>query len=314
MRQKTLFCPVWRSALAVLQQVKMDSDLQVRQTSACIFLVVKCRRTLLGSPSEIVSYHIAVEGESPPFHVPTLGKAFFRATSKGGNEAAGASQGMHTSPSLKMITQKVIAMQRRERAEMKHNRRASATNFGSGKGHHHRRALTLLDTIGHESHRNEAEDAFGLHHAGGFRDFRNVFDVDPNETSGDDDDDVNHMMGTDPSESGSDDQSPHEGLPLLSGNSSGLQSTLSERQIRARQLLVQSQLKRVKEFLNPAKLVRSFFHWFICSALMLAIPLFVTAWILFYYCGNPLPPEFFPGSATVSWCESVDQGFFSSGF
>ena len=66
-------------------------------------------------------------------------------------------------------------------------------------------------------------------------------------------------------------------------------------------MLVKKQWSQVTNILNPIRIIRSIIHSFIHSTLLLAIPLFITAWILFYYCGNPTPPEFFPGSATLSW-------------
>jgi hypothetical protein len=61
----------------------------------------------------------AVEGESPPFSVPTLGSAFSMALgndmSSGGNCGGDGSTRRRSSPSLKMMTSKVMAMQRLER-------------------------------------------------------------------------------------------------------------------------------------------------------------------------------------------------------
>jgi hypothetical protein len=91
-------------------------------------------------------------------------------------------------------------------------------------------------------------------------------------------------------------------LPLLGGDSSdGQPPRLSDLQWRAKQLLVKNKFKRVQELLNPVKLLCDFFYWITHSTLLVAIPLFVIAGILFYKCGNPKPPEFLPGSATLSW-------------
>lgn len=202
-----------------------------------------------------------------------------------------------TSPSLKLMTQKIMAAQRLERAALMHKK---AYEGDRGKSNQHRRARTLLGAIGDINHDREPEDAFSFHRDG-FHDYHRMFDQDPTEMKGSIDDNLLNLSSSMDEDDKDDIQYAHEGLPLMGGDSSGRDSTISERQWRARQLLMKSQFKRFQKFLNPSLILSSIFHWFIRSALMVAIPLFVTAWILFYYCGNPLPPEFLPGSATLSW-------------
>ena len=138
----------------------------------------RSRNTVAGEDG----FRPAVEGESPPFGVPTLGNAFTRAfanSKSGGGEKNADGTTKRTSPSLKMMTQQVMAMQRLERAAMMH-KQASVTQFGERKVHHHRRARTLLDTIGSvEEEKKESEpDAFGLNEADHFRTFDKVFNED----------------------------------------------------------------------------------------------------------------------------------------
>jgi len=247
----------------------------------------------------------AVEGENPPFNVPTLGRAFQRAMAKSneGNRKDGRS-----SPSMKTMAQKVVAMKRLERAAMMH-KQASVANFGGKKTNHHRRARTLLDTIGNvEEEKKDGDDNDAAFVFGGedhFRGFDDIFNEDPSSRSGEDNDEEFNVESETAfaEEPGNEGQvSAHESLPLLAGEgSSDHLPSVSERQWRAKQLLMKKKWKKLSECLNPLRILKNFFVWFIRSSLMYAIPMFVTAWILFYYCGNPSPPEFFPGSATLSW-------------
>jgi hypothetical protein len=204
------------------------------------------------------------------------------------------------------MTHKIMAMQRLERAAKMHQESSRANHNHTSQGHHHRRARTLLDAIGKNKHDESTEDDLLLNDREDFRDFHKVFDTDPNEYLEKKDDEVRHSSRRDSIGEERDEQSPHESLPLLGGDSADSRSTTdSELQWRARQLLVKSQFNRFREIFNPIKIVFNIWSWFTHSALMLAIPLFVTAWILFYYCGNPSPPEFMPGSATLSWCKFI---------
>ncbi|KAL3908787.1 MAG: hypothetical protein SGILL_008349, partial [Bacillariaceae sp.] len=151
----------------------------------------------------------AVEGETPPLRVNTLGSAFSRAfASSASGKESGAS---NSNGKLKMMAQQVMAAQRLERAVQMH-KRASATNLGdNAKGHNHRRVRTLLDAIGNEDKAEEPEDAFGLD-GDDFRDFHKVFDADPNEIKQPEMEETNRSSGT---YSGSDeDEEPHEALEV----------------------------------------------------------------------------------------------------
>ncbi|KAG7359816.1 mechanosensitive ion channel [Nitzschia inconspicua] len=241
----------------------------------------------------------AIDGETPPFRVPTLGNAFARAMT-GSSENVGADDQKPPTPSLKTMTQKIIAMQRLGRASKVHQD-SSRTNTSNAQGHH-RRARTLLDAIGNDKHDDDAQDDLLLGDGDNFRDFQKVFDADPNEYIEMREEGIHNSSGRISGEEELDEQSPHEGLPLLGGDGERSRDTTdSERQWRARQLLVKSQLKRFVDFIDPSTIATRICRWFLRSTLMLAIPLFIAAWILFYYCGNPLPPEFLPGSATLSW-------------
>jgi hypothetical protein len=239
----------------------------------------------------------AVEGEAPPMKVPSLGNAFVRAVASSNN--SGKESNGKTSPSMKMMVQQVMAAQRLERA-VKMHKQASTADIGSlGKGRNHRRVRTLLDAIGNEEQEEEPEEAFG---GSDFRDFHKVFDADPNSLHEDRLDEIrtSDASGSSGEVDGGDE--PNESLPLLGGDSSdGQPPRLSDLQWRAKQLLVKNKFKRVQELLNPVKLLCDFFYWITHSTLLVAIPLFVIAGILFYKCGNPKPPEFLPGSATLSW-------------
>lgn len=245
-----------------------------------------------------------MDGESPPLRVPTLGNAFTPAllavAENGGidrNRKSGA-------PSLKATTRKIMAIQRLERAAKMHQEASTRANISSNRQGHHRRARTLLDAIGNVNHDQDAPEDLLLGNGDDFRDFHKVFDADPNEVKEKNYEEIQNSSGAASGDERQHEQTPHESLPLLGGDSAGSRGTTdSELQWRARQLLVKSQFKRVRDFFNPVRIASKIGHWFIHSALMLAIPLCVTAWILFYYCGNPSPPEFLPGSATLSWCK-----------
>ena len=94
-----------------------------------------------------------------------------------------------------------------------------------------------------------------------------------------------------------------EALPLLSKDATnyGNGPTISERHLKARKVLKRSHLHKIRELLNPKKVLEFMFRYIMHSTLPLCILFFVIAWILFYYCGNPPPPDILPGSANLSW-------------
>mmetsp|Transcript_3675 Transcript_3675/g.7531 ORF Transcript_3675/g.7531 Transcript_3675/m.7531 type:complete len:894 (-) Transcript_3675:382-3063(-) len=93
-----------------------------------------------------------------------------------------------------------------------------------------------------------------------------------------------------------DESYPEEGLPLLSGT-----QILSERKLKARKLLEKNEWKIFMRMLNPTIIAQRLYHWFVHSALIVAIPLFIIAFVLFYVCGNPFTPDYIPGNVRFSW-------------
>jgi hypothetical protein len=229
-----------------------------------------------------------------------LGKAF--SSADGASKANGGGQkSLH---SLKMMTQKVMTMQRLERAAKMHHEASTRVNRSNDRQGHHQRARTWLDAIGHGTDDQDTPEDLLLGDGDDFRDFHKVFDADPNTMKERRLEEIYYSSGTDAGDAQLEGQMPNESLPLLGGDIVDRHETIhSELQWQARQIFVKSQFKRFREFFDPVAIASGVGRWFIFSALMLAIPLFVTAWILFYYCGNPSPPEFLPGSATLSWCK-----------
>jgi hypothetical protein len=205
-----------------------------------------------------------------------------------------------------MMTQKVMAMQRLERAAKMHKEASTRVNNSSDRQGHHHRARTWLDAIGTVKHDQDAQEDLLLSDKDDFRNFHKAFDDGPNTTKENRLEDIHNSSGIASGNTKVDELLPNERLPLLGGdNADSRETTHSELQWQARQIFVNSQFKRFREFFDPFTIAFGICRWFILSALMLAIPLFITAWILFYYCGNPSPPEFLPGSATLSWCKYV---------
>lgn len=207
-----------------------------------------------------------------------------------------------------MMTQKIMAMQRLERAAKMHHDATARTTHGGNANGHHRRARTLLDAIGNVKHDEDAQSELLLSEGNDFRDFHKVIDADPNDIKDKKaEDSLNSSRRISDGEN-QDDQMPGESLPLLGdGNGSSENTTDSELQLRARQILVKSNFKGFREMFDAVSIAKRLSHWLMHSMLLLAIPLFVIAWVLFYYCGNPKPPEFLPGKATLSWCKSHAQ-------
>eukprot|EP00536_Pseudo-nitzschia_multiseries_P006518 jgi/Psemu1/255455/estExt_Genewise1Plus.C_1390082 len=48
-------------------------------------------------------------------------------------------------------------------------------------------------------------------------------------------------------------------------------------------------------------LLQCLYNWFVGSTLVVAIPFFVIALVLYYACGNPFTPEYIPGGVSFSW-------------
>lgn len=240
----------------------------------------------------------AVEGERPPLKVPSLGHAFMLHMASSGPEDPKRS----SSPSLKSMVQKVMAIQR-------FKGESSTKNFHGERKGQHRRARTLLTDMD-EAKAND----FAFHQGGHFSDMERAFNDDISGRH----DASDAYEGRETSfaveacvEATEDKRIPHEGQPLLSGSDDDASmSSKSERVQQAhwkarRRAVMQSQLRA---FLNPLNIWRSFSRWFVRSMLLVALPLFIAALVLFYTFGNPKPPAFFPGSATLSWwCNFVGE-------
>ena len=84
-------------------------------------------------------------------------------------------------------------------------------------------------------------------------------------------------------------------------NNSNNDSVGAERRQQAQR---RARYHRCKRFLNclwnPVAGLRSVLSTLLHSTLVVSIPCFVTAWVLFYYMGNP-KFDFMPGTATLSW-------------
>ncbi|KAL3908419.1 MAG: hypothetical protein SGILL_008487, partial [Bacillariaceae sp.] len=219
----------------------------------------------------------AVPGETPPLGIPTLGNAL-------------------QPPALKR-TEKLHLMQLGRQKSSKQLK-------WEGK---HRRAKTLLVSIEHSPSERDS-GGFGLRHENdhfGYLDELYTNDESLKDSTDVTDDD-NTM--TDDEKDGEQEQEDEgldagESLPLLRRDAIdyGNGPTISERQLKARKVLKRGHLNRLRDFLNPKKVLQFMFQYIVHSTLPICIPLFVIAWILFYYCGNPPPPDFLPGTATLSW-------------
>ena len=213
----------------------------------------------------------AVRGEFPPLRVPNLGVSM--------QSSIGS-----TKRSSTRSIQAASEQYRMRGAAFRHKK-----NLKGGHKGRHRRAHTLLADMG------EDESDFGF----GFKDSPDIAKTFRDyDISGSDTDERTDDLGTE-----DDEIYPHEGLPLLNGyseNSLKLKKE-SERKLKARKLLKKNGWKKLKELLNPTILVQRLFNWFVHSTLIVAIPLFISAFILFYVCGNPPTPEYIPGNVNMSW-------------
>lgn len=240
----------------------------------------------------------AVEGESPPFNVPSLGQAFYVPN----KFPSSGDSGRASSPSFRSIALKVLAAQRLGRA-------APKNAAGERKGRH-RRAQSLLSEMDEENiNQGGPSSDFGINKGRNFSDFEKVFGDDASSRLDDSDDDKIGEVSFEvegEADLTADGEIPHEGLPLLGGSQddadmSSKFDSYQHKQWRARQVLVNSQWKRLRGCFNPVRLYHGFTNWFVHSMLMIAIPLFTAALVLFYVFGDPEPPAFLAGSATLSW-------------
>jgi len=100
-----------------------------------------------------------------------------------------------------------------------------------------------------------------------------------------------------------------EAQPLLGeGSGSGgehdegpsLGHVLAERRRMARQRRNELRWKMVRDCFDPVKVAERTIRILFTGTFVVSIPLFVAAWVLFYYVGNP-ELDFMPGQATISW-------------
>lgn len=252
----------------------------------------------------------AVEGESPPLKVPSLGLAFVAPTASSGPPEE---RGRAPSPTMKSAVQKILAIQRLKGPNLMYTQSSTKNLNGERKGQHRRARTLLIDTD--EARAND----FAFHRGSHFLDIEKAFDddvsgrQDASDTLYDGDRETSFAVDA-CVEATEDKRIPHEGQPLLNGSEEddGKASKSDRAQynhwLARRRALVMSPWRKFRAFLNPVSLWRRFFRWFVRSTLLVALPLFITALILFYIFDNPKPPSFFPGSATLSWwCNFVGE-------
>lgn len=233
----------------------------------------------------------AVAGEKPPLNVPTLGNALLPPPSLKRDSSNGS----------KSYTQRMLGLQRQKSYAIRSLEKAQ-----------HRRAKTLLTSL-EGSISRRGDDYFGIAAEDDhFKDFDKIYDdntatntagfggddkdgEDDTDDDGKSEDDLEAALD----ECNSDEDLAGEKLPLLRRNSSGRKQT--ERQLKAKRVLKKNQLKRIRELLNPQRILKNLGSYILHSTLFVSIWFFTIAWILYYYCGNPPPPDFLPGTARLSW-------------
>ncbi|KAG7353641.1 hypothetical protein IV203_002996 [Nitzschia inconspicua] len=228
----------------------------------------------------------AVKGETPPLNVPTLGNAFQPPPSLKRDSTSGS----------KSYTEKALVLQRQKSHAIR--------SLEHGR---HRRAKTLLTSL-EGSISRRGGDYFGIAAEDDhFREFDKIYDdnIASNTVSGEDDDEEDDDgKSTGDTETGTeeynDEELAGERLPLLRRTSSS-NKKLSDRQLKARKVLKKRQLKKIREFLNPLRMLKDLGRGIMHSTLFVSLIFFTIAWILYYYCGNPPPPDFLPGTARLSW-------------
>jgi hypothetical protein len=223
----------------------------------------------------------AVPGEKPPLNVPSLGNAFQRPGAK-----------RNYSSGLESITQKVWDMQRS----------GSFTNRGRDHSKH-RRAKTLLTSMEGGLRRRGSGDYFGIaaddDH---FREFDKIYDynITKNESGEKESTNVETSGNSDNGTDYDDEPLYGETLPLLTRDNFG-NKKVSERQLKARNVLKKSHWKRIRELLNPLRMVKNLGQYIVDSTLFVSLSFFTTAWILYYDGGDPPSPDFLPGTSRLSW-------------
>ncbi|KAG7359813.1 mechanosensitive ion channel [Nitzschia inconspicua] len=158
----------------------------------------------------------------------------------------------------------------------------------------HRRAKTLLTSL-EGSISRRGGDYFGIAAEDDhFREFDKIYDdnIASNTVSGEDDDqEDDDGKSTGDTETGTEEYSDEE----LAGPE-------------------ERQLKKIREFLNPLRMLKDLGRGIMHSTLFVSLIFFTIAWLLYYYCGNPPPPDFLPGTARLSWwCNFADSCLTSLG-
>jgi hypothetical protein len=220
----------------------------------------------------------AVPGETPPLGVPTMGNALRQPALR--------------RDSSRSITEKLHAMQL--------ERQKSSKRLQTGQN---RRAKTLLTSLERDMSKR-GSDAFGLFKPDDdhFWGLNKMYENDCSTTDDTDMIDDDNTI-TDNDKDQKDENDKRETLPLLSRDTSdyGNGPTIFERQLKARKVLKRSHLNKIHKSMDPKRVLAFLWRCIVHSTLPICVPLFVIAWILFYYCGNPPPPDFLPGTARLSW-------------
>eukprot|EP00980_Cylindrotheca_fusiformis_P002337 scaffold543_cov119-Cylindrotheca_fusiformis.AAC.4 len=105
----------------------------------------------------------------------------------------------------------------------------------------------------------------------------------------------------------SSDHLANENEPLLPGGTPATvkqqrdaATLVMERRKLAQQRRNEMRWRQIKNCFNPFRILQRLFRAIIDSTLVVSIPFFAVAWILFYHVGNP-ELDFLPGNATISW-------------
>ena len=271
-----------KKSLWAFSQAPRQHQLVTDESEDAVLASIEQRGSV--TKESIDGFRPAVPGERPPLAVPTLGNAL-------------------QPPALKRDSSTTL-QKKLQYLQLERQKSSKQLNW-EGK---HRRAKTLLTSMEHGNSSRRESDGFGFGHEGdhfwglekmygndeSLKDDTELTD-DDNFTTDDEQDD-GKVQQDDANENG-------ETLPLLSTDVSdyGDGPTISERQLKARKVLKRSSFQRIREMLSPKKVLKIIWRYILHSSLTVCIPLFVIAWILFYYCGNPPPPDFLPGSATLAW-------------
>jgi hypothetical protein len=241
----------------------------------------------------------AVPGERAPLGVDSVGSAL------SDNDEAPHSPTREKRPSFKQMARRVQTMNRSmsdRSVDRSVDRSSLSQDSSQGEAAAgHRRARTLLESIdekpgedmGHELFTDFNTDIFSA-------------DVNPNMYH----EGLEFLWNQDMEEEIlAQEQAASEGSPesqplLSSGGGEGDQPDadfLIEQRLRlARKRRNELRMKRLANCLNPINVIKRIFHILFHSTLVLSIPFFGIAWILFYYIGNP-QLDFLPGQATISW-------------